>query len=68
MGVFAFYNGWVYNEFFAIPMEIFGSCYEEEPKQLEDPKDGMIIYGFKRTKIEGGDYCVYNFGIDPRWF
>lgn len=27
MGIFAFYNGWIYNEYFAIPLEVFGSCY-----------------------------------------
>ena len=30
MGIFAFYNGFIYNEFFAIPLEFFGSCYSEE--------------------------------------
>lgn len=30
MGVFAFYNGFIYNEFFAIPLELDKSCYYEE--------------------------------------
>jgi V-type H+-transporting ATPase subunit a len=30
MGIFAFYNGFVYNEFFAIPLELNESCYYEE--------------------------------------
>jgi V-type H+-transporting ATPase subunit a len=35
MGFFAMYNGLIYNEFFAIPMQIFGSsCYENEVKVL----------------------------------
>jgi hypothetical protein len=42
MGIFAFYNGFVYNEFFAIPLEIFGSCFDEEivvlSNQPVDPK------------------------------
>lgn len=28
MGIFAFYNGWIYNELFAIPLDTFGSCYD----------------------------------------
>jgi len=31
MGLFAFYNGFIYNEFFAIPLELDKSCYYEEP-------------------------------------
>lgn len=31
MGLFAMFNGLIYNEFFAIPMQLFGdSCYENE--------------------------------------
>lgn len=74
MGLFAFYNGFIYNEFFAIPFEIFGSCYSEEivvvgndlaanspaaPNEVYDPKQ----FGFRREED-----CVYSFGVDPRWF
>lgn len=27
MGMFSFYAGWIYNEFFALPLNVFGSCY-----------------------------------------
>ena len=30
MGIFAFFNGIIYNEFFAIPLDIFGSCYSQD--------------------------------------
>lgn len=28
MGMFSMYNGMLYNEFFAIPNDWFGSCYD----------------------------------------
>lgn len=28
MGFFAFYCGWMYNDFLSIPLGIFGTCYE----------------------------------------
>lgn len=52
MGSFAFYSGWIYNEFFSIPLNIFGSCY------------GHTEHGGEAEKIEG---CVYPFGFDPKW-
>ncbi len=29
MGIFALFNGFIYNEFFAIPLNIFESCYDK---------------------------------------
>jgi V-type H+-transporting ATPase subunit a len=52
MGFFAFYNGFIYNEYISIPLNLFGSCY---PLNEADE-----VY----THIEG---CVYPFGIDPVW-
>ena len=28
MGISAFYMGWMYNDFLSIPINMFGSCYE----------------------------------------
>lgn len=76
MGLFAFYNGFIYNEFFAIPLELDKSCYYEEPIVLSTQinttvkADGTIDYfripkewGFNRTSPD----CVYTFGVDSRW-
>ena len=31
MGISAFYNGMIYNEAFAIPIDLYGSCYSRTP-------------------------------------
>ena len=30
MGFFAFYCGWMYNDFLSIPLDLFGSCYTDD--------------------------------------
>ena len=72
MSIFAMYNGLIYNEFFAIPFEIFGSCFPETaveyyPCDRTNPNTPTICppspIGFKRLSFD----CVYTIGIDPRW-
>lgn len=55
MGVFAFYCGFIYNEFAALRMPIFNSCYNMEEKDNQ-----MQVNRFTTD-------CVYPFGIDPVW-
>lgn len=56
MGFFAFYCGWMYNDFVSLPLGIFGTCYHEV--KINDV-----------THIERIDKnCVYPFGIDPKWY
>ena len=71
MGFFATFNGLIYNEFFAIPMGIWGkSCYSEDVMVLSvtnitgDPLHEPSKYGY--YKQESG--CVYPVGMDPRWY
>ncbi len=54
-GFFAFFNGWIYNDFFALPLGIFGSCYKNEINEKGD----------KIVKRKGD--CVYPIGLDPKW-
>jgi V-type H+-transporting ATPase subunit a len=68
MGFFALIIGAIYNEFFAMPLEIFGkSCYEDDVKVLTVRQEGTLWkpeeYGYKRIS---GD-CIYPFGFDPKW-
>lgn len=53
MGFFAFYCGWIYNDMFSMPVNLFGTCWEKvegthETRRIED--------------------CVYPFGLDPKWY
>lgn len=34
MGFFAFYSGWMYNDFLSIPLGIFGTCYRNVIEKL----------------------------------
>ncbi|CDW80575.1 v-type atpase 116kda subunit family protein [Stylonychia lemnae] len=72
MGIFAFYNGFIYNEFFAIPLELDKSCYSEEISVLStsvnstDPlrvRNVPADYGYEKLSHR----CVYTFGVDSRW-
>jgi V-type H+-transporting ATPase subunit a len=57
-GFFAFYCGWMYNDFMAMPWNIFGSCYNTHDTHGV-PADGI-------PKIDSE--CTYPFGIDSGWY
>jgi len=38
MGFWAFYNGWIYNDFMSVPINLFGSCYKESTNP-DDPDE-----------------------------
>lgn len=69
MGIFATYCGFVYNEFFAIPLNLFKSCYSLDAKKqwlptLDDETDqvsGEWVY------TRAGSDCTIAFGYDPAW-
>lgn len=75
MGMMSTWAGLIYNEFFAIPMNIFGSCYH-----YNDPiskTTGLPVYngtsGNETAKAQTVYWrrlesrCVYPFGQDPVW-
>ena len=54
--IFAIFCGFMYNEFFAIPLNIFGTCYTSQ-------KNGELIL----SKVGKDQKCVYPVGLDPSW-
>ena len=56
LGIFAFYNGWMYDDFLSMPLGIFGSCY----KEVTNDEGKKVMQKEKE--------CVYPFGIDPKWY
>jgi len=60
MGFFSIYHGLIYNEFFAVPHDWFGTCYDPNTWSPTDPLRKDIQY-------KDGNDCVYKFGMDPSW-
>jgi V-type H+-transporting ATPase subunit a len=67
MGLFATYCGLIYNDFMAIPLWLFGSCYhlKEDPDHHVDPASG---HTHTPMKIIIEEDCVYPVGLDPVWY
>ncbi|KAL8425148.1 hypothetical protein Efla_006109 [Eimeria flavescens] len=57
MGFFAFYAGFLYNDLFALGVDIFGSTWTEE-------NPDVINGGIRLRRI---DTKTYPFGVDPAW-
>ena len=58
--IFAIFCGLMYNEFFSIPLDLFGTCYNKE-KDGKYIQDKEVINEYKTKK------CVYPIGLDPIW-
>lgn len=61
MSFYAIYCGFIYNEFFSIPMNIFGSAFVPKPgMNFTDEDMATETYRHVRGK-------VYPLGVDPAW-
>jgi len=54
-GFFALYCGFIYNDFAAVPFDLFGTCYDAVPA----PGTSSLV------KVSD---CTYAFGVDPHWY
>lgn len=57
MAIFAIFCGSLYNEFFSLPWDLFGSCYSTVKDVAENRWVGELTEG-----------CTYPWGFDPKWF
>eukprot|EP00735_Rhodelphis_limneticus_P011062 TRINITY_DN4111_c0_g1::TRINITY_DN4111_c0_g1_i1::g.2154::m.2154 TRINITY_DN4111_c0_g1::TRINITY_DN4111_c0_g1_i1::g.2154 ORF type:complete len:1005 (-),score=260.76,sp/P25286/VPP1_RAT/34.06/4e-122,sp/P25286/VPP1_RAT/58.91/2e-33,V_ATPase_I/PF01496.14/9.7e-193,stn_TNFRSF12A/PF12191.3/0.19 TRINITY_DN4111_c0_g1_i1:184-3198(-) len=76
MGVFSIYTGLLYNEFFAIPLDLFGTKWEFYGNHTVASGKECQIYSHQTNTTESysGEICngyfpteVYPFGVDPVW-
>lgn len=75
MGAFAMYAGLIYNDFFSLPLNLFGSkfaypdCLESHDREAKCVAqyliDGKMTY-VNATDVSAGDN-VYAMGLDPVW-
>ena len=58
--IFGIFCGLMYNEFFSIPLDLFGTCYN-------DVKDGSYVQDKEIINKNTIKKCVYPIGLDPVW-
>ena len=64
MGIMSTWAGLIYNEFFAVPTNIFGSCYDMNQPEMR-PNSNQSTRTIFWLRLESR--CVYPFGQDPVW-
>lgn len=66
MGLMACYCGALYNEFFALKMNLFGSCFDlNDLKAVDDTPDSSKEKKWWYVRKNGD--CTYPFGLDSVW-
>jgi V-type H+-transporting ATPase subunit a len=45
MGFFAFYSGWMYNDFLSIPLNVFGTCYTDKGETAVRKENCVYPFG-----------------------
>lgn len=69
MGLFSIYTGALYNEFFAMPMTVFGKTHFICPEEIElDARGFEVCHEASKTGlIMPPGASPYPFGVDPGW-
>ncbi len=60
MGFFSVYCGLIYNDYFALGLDLFGTRWTFT-------KTGNAYVGQPTREVQDGPYTVYPFGVDPAW-
>ncbi len=60
MGFFSVYCGLIYNDYFALGLDLFGSRWT-----FTNTGDSYV--GQPKCNVDGGPCTVYPFGVDPAW-
>ena len=68
MGFFATYCGIVYNDFMAIPIWAFDSCYELKTLESTDATHETAEHHHTPMEAVLKEDCVYPIGVDPVWY
>ena len=65
MGFFSCFNGLIYNEFFAVPNNWFGTCFDVESFDEKHLTCGGTEKDIQYKNCSSD--CVYTFGMDPSY-
>lgn len=68
MTIFSMYCGSLYNEFFGVPMDLFGTNWHYDYPIIKNDPDGLSEYAvWGNVGKSNSDSRCYPFGADPLW-
>lgn len=68
MAICSMYCGSLYNEFFGIPMDLFGTNWHYQDPIIKNDPDGLSEYAiWDNVGLPEDEYRCYPYGADPLW-
>jgi V-type H+-transporting ATPase subunit a len=67
MGIMATYCGFIYNEFFALPTDIFNTCFDMNRDRWNTTSESGTTVSGDYIYYRNSIHCVYPAGQDPAW-